>query len=91
MPWFVRVPGPTKMLFRMTAGAAFEPMLMNVPPFGRSFAEYHDGGARTWAPWYRDWMTGRLRPAGSEAVARLVDGPIGLTAARWDLRSEAAA
>ncbi|MEO5884983.1 MAG: hypothetical protein ABIQ58_05650 [Candidatus Limnocylindrales bacterium] len=43
------------------------------PPFGRSYAEYHDGGgggaggggglpARTWAPWYRDWMTGRLRP-----------------------------
>ncbi|MBA2300883.1 MAG: hypothetical protein H0W22_08965 [Chloroflexi bacterium] len=29
-------------------------------PFGRSYAEYHDGGARTWAPWYRDWMTGRL-------------------------------
>lgn len=32
------------------------------PPYGRSFAAYHDGGARTWAPWYRDWMTGKLRP-----------------------------
>ena len=43
------------------------------PPFGESYAAYHDGipadrgrparrGARTWAPWYRDWMTGRLRP-----------------------------
>ncbi|HEX5148937.1 MAG TPA: hypothetical protein VFW02_07645 [Candidatus Limnocylindrales bacterium] len=58
------------------------------PPFGRSFADFHDGGegrppARTWAPWYRDWMTGRLRPL--EAVA--ADGPpLGLTPERWALR-----
>ena len=43
------------------------------PPFGRSYAEYHDGsgaraGARTWAPWYRDWMTGRLRPIAPMAL-----------------------
>jgi hypothetical protein len=56
------------------------------PPFGRSYAEYHDGSdaraaARTWAPWYRDWMTGRLRRLEFEA------GPIGLTPERWALRS----
>jgi hypothetical protein len=48
------------------------------PPFGRSYAEYHEGSdagagipalpaARTWAPWYRDWMTGRLRRLGGDA------------------------
>lgn len=50
------------------------------PPFGRSYAEYHDGApadtdrdlaalraARTWSPWYRDWMTGRLRRIDSAA------------------------
>ena len=67
-------------------------------PFGRTFAEYHNGGARTWAPWYRDWMTGRLapakagrrqkvpasgRPRARPVVAR---GPIGLTPDRWALR-----
>ena len=59
------------------------------PPFGRTYAEYHDGGARTWAPWYRDWMTGRLSPADpSTAPNRLVTaGPIGLTPERWALRS----
>jgi hypothetical protein len=69
------------------------------PPFGRSYAEYHDGtsaedaatsperpalaSARTWAPWYRDWMTGRLRPldGGASGV------PIGLTSERWALRT----
>ena len=57
------------------------------PPYGRSYAEYHDGndgraGARTWSPWYRDWMTGRLRRLGAPA-----DGvPIGLTPERWALR-----
>jgi hypothetical protein len=56
------------------------------PPYGRSYAEYHDGSAaraaaRTWAPWYRDWMTGRLRRLEFEA------GPIGLTPERWALRS----
>ena len=68
------------------------------PPFGRSYAEYHDGApadaarglaaapaARTWSPWYRDWMTGRLRaldtPPGPDSP------PIGLTPDRWALRS----
>jgi hypothetical protein len=69
------------------------------PPFGRSYAEYHDGtsaedaatsperpalaSARTWAPWYRDWMTGRLRPldGGASGV------PIGMTSERWALRT----
>ena len=62
-------------------------------PFGHTYAEYHDGiaadprtGARTWAPWYRDWMTGRLRPAGSPDVAGSAV-PIGLTPERWALRS----
>lgn len=75
------------------------------PPFGRSFAAYHDGwggrdgrpGARTWSPWYRDWMTGRLRPAaGSDGGPTRDDGlagdetpepPIGLTPERWSLRT----
>lgn len=59
-------------------------------PFGRSYAAYHDGddglpAARTWAPWYRDWMTGRLRPLSAErAVAA---GPLGLTPERWGRRA----
>lgn len=67
------------------------------PPFGRTYAEYHDGsagraGARTWSPWYRDWMTGRLVPAG-ERLAATASGeagstPIGLTRARWAMRDE---
>ncbi len=62
------------------------------PPFGRSYAAYHDGidgraGARTWAPWYRDWMTGRLRAAHSDATA-VLDSPIGLTPDRWRRRTE---
>jgi hypothetical protein len=62
------------------------------PPFGRSFAAYHDGidgraGARTWSPWYRDWMTGRLRRAGrAEALVDAAD-PIGLTPERWERRA----
>jgi hypothetical protein len=64
------------------------------PPFGDSYAAFHDGvaadgghparpGTRTWAPWYRDWMTGRLRRLGESAT----DGPpIGLTPQRWALR-----
>jgi hypothetical protein len=67
------------------------------PPFGGSYADYHDGfdgrpAARTWSPWYRDWMTGRLRPvAGSPAADRagLVDAPIGLTPDRWARRGAA--
>jgi hypothetical protein len=64
------------------------------PPFGHSYAEYHDGfdgrrGARTWSPWYRDWMTGRLRPVGettSSSPSSRDDAPIGLTPDRWALR-----
>lgn len=66
------------------------------PPFGASYAAYHDGvggrqAARTWSPWYRDWMTGRLRRADDHATATadLVDLPIGLTADRWALRDGA--
>lgn len=64
------------------------------PPYGRSYAAYHEGfdgrvGARTWAPWYRDWMTGRLRPLG-EARLGVVEAstptPVGLTPDRWALR-----
>lgn len=65
------------------------------PPFGRTYAEYHDGTpardgqpatppARTWAPWYRDWMTGRLRRVTPPGDA---EAPIGLTLERWALRS----
>jgi hypothetical protein len=65
------------------------------PPFGRSYAEYHDGtpggrpGARTWSPWYRDWMTGRLRPMEPVADTDQADPEtrIGLTLERWALRS----
>jgi hypothetical protein len=62
------------------------------PPFGRTYAEYHDGlaglatAARTWSPWYRDWLTGHLRPAGT-APETLLSAPIGLTPERWDRRS----
>lgn len=57
------------------------------PPYGHSYAEY-ETKSRTWSPWYRDYMTGRLRPAdgaASEASA-LADVPIGLTPDRWALR-----
>jgi hypothetical protein len=62
------------------------------PPFGRSYAAYHDGSdgrpaARTWSPWYRDWMTGRLRPTNGGALS---DTAIGLTPERWALRSAGA-
>ena len=59
------------------------------PPFGRSYADYHDGRgtgrapARTWSPWYRDWMTGRLRRADGSGMPA---SPIGLTPERWALR-----
>jgi hypothetical protein len=49
------------------------------PPFGLSYADYHNGGARTWRPWYRDYMTGGIRrPDGS--------GCLGLTPELWALR-----
>lgn len=63
---------------------------VDVPPFGLSYADYHDGvdgvlpPARTWAPWYRDWMTGRLRRTGAP---QQTDQAIGLTPGRWSLRS----
>lgn len=61
------------------------------PPFGRSYAAYHDGGgglpaARTWAPWYRDWMTGRLRRLDPAAPNTSPEG-LGLTPERWAVRS----
>jgi hypothetical protein len=59
------------------------------PPYGRSYADFHDGGARTWAPWYRDWMTGRLASIdAATAPDRLsASTPVGLTPERWALRS----
>jgi hypothetical protein len=73
------------------------------PPFGRSYAEYHDGSegiaggpalppARSWAPWYRDWMTGRLRrirSAEDHDAPEATDEPtpVGLTPERWARRS----
>ena len=55
-------------------------------PFGRTYAEHHDGGARSWAPWYRDWMTGQLRPAGAGVALTLAASPLGLTPERWARR-----
>jgi hypothetical protein len=76
------------------AGGFTSQRAVDEPPGGRSYAEHHDGGARTWKPWYIDWMTGRLRPiadAASEAAANERPGaperPIGLTAERWALRT----
>ena len=68
------------------------------PPFGRSYAEYHDGTAadgadpallpaRTWSPWYRDWMTGRLRRVDATGESARPDSPVGLTPERWALRT----
>jgi hypothetical protein len=51
------------------------------PPFGQPYNVYHDGGARTWRPWYEDLMTGRVRrPDGS--------GCFGLTPELWGLRDQ---
>jgi hypothetical protein len=75
------------------------------PPYGRSYAAYHDGTpahparalpalspARTWAPWYRDWMTGRLRRIGEPAspgdTRSDLPPPLGLTQDRWALRTK---
>ena len=49
------------------AGAFTSTRPITEAPFGRTYAEHHDGGARTWSPWYRDWMTGQLAPASSAA------------------------
>jgi hypothetical protein len=66
------------------------------PPFGGSYAAYHDGAlgrpaARTWAPWYRDWMTGRLRRLADPGDDRPDSAPLGLSPARWARRSGQAA
>jgi hypothetical protein len=73
------------------AGAFTSRRPADEPPFGRTYAEYHDGfggreGSRTWSPWYRDWMTGRLTPAGERLAA--ADSPIGLTPERWAMRQK---
>ncbi len=75
------------------AGAYSSTRSADEPPFGASYAAYHDGvggrrPARTWSPWYRDWMTGRLRHVDDDATraAALADVPIGLSADRWALR-----
>ena len=49
------------------------------PPFGQNYAAYHDGGARTWRPWYEDYMTGRVQTRDGR-------GCCGLTPERWALR-----
>lgn len=72
------------------AGAFTSRRPIDEPPYGETFAAHHDGragrpGARTWSPWYRDWMTGRLAPADGGSQA-LLDRPIGLTPERWALR-----
>lgn len=73
------------------AGAFTSTRPVAEPPFGRTYAEYHDGAAglagaaRTWSPWYRDWMTGRLRRAGEDASGA-THPAIGLTRERWRLR-----
>jgi hypothetical protein len=76
------------------------------PPFGASYADYHVGvpasdgrparaASNTWAPWYRDWMTGRLRrlplsePEGADGPAAEPAEPLGLTPERWALRDQA--
>jgi len=53
-------------------------------PFGRPYNEYHDGGARTWRPWYEDLMTGRVRrPNGPDCT--------GLTPDLWARRTRGVA
>jgi hypothetical protein len=61
-------------------------------PFGGTYADYHDGSpgrpaARTWAPWYRDWLTGRLRRIATEPGAAGEPATLGLTPERWSRRS----
>ena len=72
--------GPGELPDLHAAGDYTSDRAASEPPFGKTFAQYHDGGARTWRPWYRDYMTGRLR-----AVAGGETG-IGLTPERWALR-----
>jgi hypothetical protein len=70
------------------AGAFTSTRPSDEAPFGATYAAYHDGGARTWSPWYRDWMTGCLRPAsgGDASPLALTDAPVGLTPERWARR-----
>lgn len=50
------------------------------PPFGVGYNVHHDGGARTWRPWYEDLMTGQVRrPDGT--------GCFGMTPELWSLRT----
>jgi hypothetical protein len=48
-------------------------------PFGVPYNAYHDGGARTWRPWYEDYMTGQVRTRDGRDCC-------GLTPERWALR-----
>ena len=48
-------------------GAAAAPMMRTCRPAGmrrrrrsKPYNVYHDGGARTWRPWYEDYMTGQI-------------------------------
>jgi hypothetical protein len=51
------------------------------PPYGTSYADYHNGGARTWRPWYHDYLTGQVRrPDGT--------GCFGLAPEVWALREQ---
>jgi hypothetical protein len=62
------------------------------PPFGESYAAYHNGTgsrppSRTWSPWYRDWMTGRLRSLADPGPNDGDAAPLGLTRELWAMRS----
>jgi hypothetical protein len=52
-----------------------------VPPFGRPYPDW-ERETGTWQPWYRDLMTGTVRPKGEER------SPVGMTRDRWALRGE---
>jgi hypothetical protein len=56
----------------------------SVAPFGQPYNVFHDGGARTWRPWYRDWMTGQVARPRS-----LGGGCFGLTPELWAMRDRA--
>lgn len=78
--------GPDRLPSLHDAGAFTSCRPPSVAPFGRTYAEYHDAGARTWAPWYRDYMTGMLRSV--RPLDTVTDeGPcLGLTPELWALR-----
>ncbi len=54
-----------------------------VAPFGRLYPDY-ERETGTWQPWYRDLMTGTIGLKGTERA------PLGLTPARWAMRSNPA-